>query len=81
MLPYLIQISNGWQEYANKINQFDEKDFFPLYKVIAECAENAGMEDICDNKYNKNFSNIEYSYKDKMDVIVGADFTLKIEDE
>ena len=81
MLPYLIQIAEGWKEYANKINQFDEKDFFSLYKVIAECAESASTEDISDNKYNKNFTNIECSYKDKMDVIVGADFTLKIEDE
>ena len=81
MLPYLIQIADGWKEYANKINQFDEKDFFSLYKVIAECAESASTEDISDNKYNKNFTNIECSYKDKMDVIVGADFTLKIEDE
>ena len=81
MLPTLLRYLDGWKEYAIKINQYNERDFFSLYKSIAECAEMAGCETIDNPNYARNFSNIEYYYRDKMDAIAGVDFILKFEEE
>ena len=81
MLPTLLRYLEGWEEYAKKINQYNERDFFSLYKNIAECAEIASCETINNPDYARDFSDIEYLYRDKMDAIAGVDFTLKIEDE
>ena len=81
MLPYLIRISDGWNEYAKKTDQHDERDFFPLYKSIAECAESASCESVEVSAYVADFTAIELCYRDKMDTIAGVDFTLKVEEE
>lgn len=80
MVPVLIRILEGWQEYAKRINQYSEKNFFSLYKTIAECAMFASFEEIIDSRYEKDFSEIEYHYRHKMDSIAGVDYILKIED-
>ena len=81
MLPYLIQISDGWNEYAKKIDQHDERYFFSLYKSIAECANMAGCETSDNPDYANEFFDIEYRYRDKMNAIAGVDYTLKNEDK
>lgn len=81
MLPTLLSYLEGWEEYAKRIGQYDERDFFSLYKSIAECAEMADCEIIENPDYIRDFSDIEFYYRDKMDNIAGVDFTLKFEDE
>lgn len=81
MLPYLIRYLEGWQEYAKKINCEDERVFFSLYKVISECAMDASSENVCSEKYIKDFHKIEFLYCDKMDNIVGLDYSLKTEED
>lgn len=80
MLPYLLRYLNGWQEYARTINCDDERVFFPLYKVIAECAELASDEIVCTEEYSRDFRKIEFEYRNKMDDIAGIDYSLKIEE-
>ena len=79
IIPVLIRILQGWQQYAEKINKYDERDFFSLYKVIAECAESASIEEIINPEYDKDFCAMEFYYRNKMDSIAGIDYLLKIE--
>lgn len=81
MLPYLLRYLNGWQEYARTINCDDERVFFPLYKVIAECAELASAEIVYSEKYLLDFNKIEFEYSSKMDDIAGIDYSLKFEED
>lgn len=81
MLPTLLRYLEGWQEYATKIGQYDDRDFFSLYKTIVECAEIASCETIENPNYARDFSDIEFHYREKMDNIAGVDFTLKFEEE
>ena len=77
MLPVLIRFLEGWENYAKRINDYDERDFFSLYKAIVECAELASAEKNIDSKYEMDFGKIEYYYRDKMDSIAGVDYSLK----
>ena len=81
MLPLLIRYLKGWKEYARTINCDDERVFFPLYKVIAECAELASDEIVNSKEYLRDFSKIEFEYRNKMDNIAGVDYSLKIEED
>ena len=81
MLPYLLRCLNGWQEYARTINCDDERVFFPLYKVIRECAELASAETVYSKKYLLDFNKIEFEYSSKMDDIAGIDYSLKFEED
>lgn len=80
MLPVLIRFIEGWENYARRINDYSERDFFSLYKAVAECAELASVEKDIDPKYIMDFHKIEYYYRDKMDSIAGIDYSLKFED-
>lgn len=80
ILPVLIRYLEGWQQYAKKINQYDDRDFFSLYKTIAECASLADGEKIMDSKYQKDFFDIEDFYRTQMDSIAGVDFSIKFDE-
>ena len=80
ILPVLIRYLEGWQQYAKKTNQYDDRDFFSLYKSIAECASLAEGEKIDEPKYKKDFYDIEYFYREQMDSIAGVDFSIKFDE-
>lgn len=80
MLPVLIRFLEGWENYARRINDYNERDFFSLYKTIAECAELASVEKDINPKCIMDFHEIECNYRDKMDSIAGVDYSLKFED-
>ena len=80
ILPVLIRYLEGWQQYAKKINQYNDRDFFSLYKTIAECASLADDEKIINSKYQKDFFDIEYFYRNQMDSIAGVDFSIKFDE-
>ena len=80
ILPVLIDILEKLENYVKNINEYDERNFFEWYKTIAECAESASIEEVSDPKYEKDYYDIEYSYRDKMDSIAGVDYSLKFND-
>lgn len=81
IVHYLIRIEQGWKDYAERKGFKDEAAFFPLYKSISECAEQAWLEDDVPPKYQQDFFEIYMSYQEKMDEIAGANYTLRLNDE
>jgi hypothetical protein len=77
ILPHLVNMAEKWQKYVEE-KQYDERDLFPWYKTIVECAEEAEMT--CSSSIKHAFYDIEDKYRDKMDSIAGKDFTFKIKD-
>jgi hypothetical protein len=81
IVHYLIRIEQGWKDYAERKGFKDEDAFFPLYKSISECAEQAWLEDDVPPQYQEDFFEIHMSYQDKMNEIAGANYTLRLDDE
>ena len=77
ILPYLIRFAEGWKAYADKNNMRDESIFFPIYKDICECAEEAWREENVPEEFQQDFLEISGLYHDKMNKIAGKNYTFR----
>ena len=81
ILPYLLSVAKKCEEYAQKQPDFEERDLYALYELVAECADDATYDDICSQENKRFFSSAEQKYRDKMDAIVGVTYHLNWESE
>ena len=81
LVPYLVAVAEKWEQYAQDHNCFDERDFFSLYKAIADIAEDASCEENLSQDKQKEFASIWSYYQYKIDCIANVDFFLKETEE
>ena len=81
LVLYLVDAVEKWEQYAQDHNCFNERDFFSLYKAIAEVAEAASEEESLSPEKKKEFATIWSYYQYKIDCIANVDFFLKETEE
>ena len=81
IIPYLVDIADKWEQYAQSHNCFDERDFFSLYKAIADAAKSTFFETEETRVANTEFFDIWMKYQGYVESIANIDFSLKETEE
>lgn len=81
ILPYLIRFATGWESYAKENNLSDKDPFFPIYRAIVECADNAYSEENVPPQYQLDYLDISVRYQGYIDEITGTTYTFRSKEE
>ena len=81
ILPYLSEVAEKCEAYARQQSEFEERDLFSLYELVAECADEAYGDTACSNEFKRECSEIESKYRMKLEAITGTTYILNWESE
>lgn len=77
IIPYLVDIAEKWEQHAKEHSSFDERDFFALYREIANAAQSTFFETSETKTANTEFFEVWMKYQGKVESIANIDFSLK----
>ena len=81
LVPYLVDAVDKWEKYAQEHDCYDERDFFSLYKAIADAADDASEEENISKEKQNEFATIWAYYQYRIACIANVDFSLKETEE